>query len=163
MTTTRHGSATIEFPTDCEIKIQRAFEAPKSLVFDALTKPEHVRVWYSADGVPLHVCEIDLRVGGKYHFAWHAKDVECSFRGTYLEIEPPTRIVSTWVFEGRPEADAVETISLREEDGVTTMTHRFAFKDRASRDANFGGDTQGVQSSFDHLGDLLEDLLAGRS
>ncbi|HTP24445.1 MAG TPA: SRPBCC domain-containing protein [Anaeromyxobacteraceae bacterium] len=163
MTMTRHGSARIDLSTDCEVKIQRTFEAPMSLVFDALTKPEHVRVWFSADGVPLHVCEIDLRVGGKYHFAWHAKDVECSFRGTFMEIEPPTRIVNTWVFEGRPEAEAVETISLSEENGVTTMTDHLVFKDRASRDANFGGDTQGVQSSFNHLGNLLEDLLASRA
>jgi uncharacterized protein YndB with AHSA1/START domain len=160
MTTTRHGSATIDLSSDREVMIQRAFEAPMSLVFDALTKPEHVRVWFSADGVPLHVCEIDLRVGGEYHFAWYSKDVECSFRGTFMEIEPPTRIVRTWVFEGRPEADAVETISLHEERGergVTTMTDLLAFKDRASRDATFGGDTQGAQSSFDHLEDLLAD------
>ncbi len=73
---TRHGSATIDLSTEREVKIQRAFDAPMSLVFDALTKPEHVRLWFSADGVPLHVCEIDLLAGGKYHFAWHAKDVD---------------------------------------------------------------------------------------
>jgi uncharacterized protein YndB with AHSA1/START domain len=161
MTTTRHGSASFEFPSDRETKVERAFEAPISLVFDALTKPEHVCRWFSADGTPLHICENDLQVGGSYHFAWYVDDAECSFRGTYLEIEPPTRIVATWVFDGRPEADAVETITLQEGAGVTTMTDVLVFKDQAGRDANFGGDTDGVQSSFDYLDDLLQELLAG--
>jgi uncharacterized protein YndB with AHSA1/START domain len=161
MAMTRHGSASIDLSNDCEVVIRRDFEAPISLVFEALTSPEHVRVWFSADGVPLHVCEIDLYVGGQYRFAWYAKEIECAFRGTFVEIDPPTRIVNTWVFERRPEAEAVETISLSEQDGVTTMTDRLAFKDRASRDANFGGDTQGVQRSFDYLEDLLAGLVAG--
>ena len=80
-----------------------------------------------------------------------------------MEIDPPRRIVKPWVFEGRPEAETVETITLREENGVTTMTDLLAFKDWPSRDAHSGGDTQGVQSSFDHLDDLPEDLLAGRA
>jgi uncharacterized protein YndB with AHSA1/START domain len=113
MTTTRHGSATIDLSTDREVMIQRAFEAPMSLVFDALTKPEHVRVWFSADGVPLHACEIDLRVGGKYHFAWYAKDLERSFRGTFMEIEPPTRIVRTCSRGGRRPAPSRRSASAR--------------------------------------------------
>jgi uncharacterized protein YndB with AHSA1/START domain len=152
---TRHGSAVFDFPSDRETRVERAFEAPMSLVFEALTRPEHVRRWFSADGEPLHICESDFRVGGSYHFAWYAGDEECSFRGTFLELEPPTRIVATWVFDGSPEAEAVETITLREDDGVTTMTDVLVFEDQASRDVNFGGDHQGVENSFDFLDDLL--------
>ncbi len=100
---TRHGSATVEFPSDREVLVTRQFDAPAELVFDALTKPEHVRVWFGAK--ELEVCEIDLRVGGKYHFVGFVMDGDtatCSFRGTYLEIERPVQLVGTWVFDGKP-------------------------------------------------------------
>ena len=158
MKVNRHGSATTELISDCEVRIQRAFDAPMSLVFDALTKPEHLGVWFSADRTPLHICEIDFRVGGKYHFAWYAKDFECSFRGTFLEIERPTRIVQTWLFEGWPDDEALDTVTLTEDGGITTMTDVLRFKDRASLGNHFQGDTQGLQSSYDQLEDLLAAL-----
>ena len=80
-------------------------------------------------------CSIDLRVGGNYHIVFVTEDgTECSFRGTYLEVEPPTRTVATWLFEGWPDADAVETVDLHETDGVTTLTMTLAFRDQAGRD-----------------------------
>ena len=155
----RHGSATTEIVSDCEVKTQRAFDAPISLVFDALTKPEHLRAHFSPDPEPLHICEIDLRVGGAYHYAWYAPGGrECSFRGTFLEIEPPTRMVATWLFEGWPGDDAIETTTLSEDDGVTTMTTVLRFKNRESLGDHFQGDTQGMQTSFDQLEDLLATL-----
>lgn len=80
MTTTRHGSATFEF-SDRTVTIQRKFEAQMALVFDAITKPEHIRMWSPADDVALHVCEIDLRVGGKYHYAWYAPGTRSAHSG----------------------------------------------------------------------------------
>lgn len=155
----RHGSATTELISDREVKMERSFDAPVSLVFDALTKPEHVRVHFSPDPVPLHICEIDLRVGGKYHYAWYAPGgFECSFRGTFLEIERPTRLVATWLFEGWPDDEAVETMTLREVEGVTTMTDILRFKDRASLGDHLQGDNEGMQTSFDKLEDLLAEL-----
>jgi uncharacterized protein YndB with AHSA1/START domain len=155
----RHGSATTEVISDCEVKTVRAFDAPMSLVFDAITQPEHVRKHFSPDPEPLHICEIDLRVGGTYHYAWHAPaGYECSFRGTFLEIERPTRLVSTWLFEGWPDDDAVETVTLSEIDGVTTMTNILKFKDRASLGDHFQGDTAGMQTSFDQLEDYLAEM-----
>jgi uncharacterized protein YndB with AHSA1/START domain len=71
MTTTRHGSATFEY-TERAVTFQRSFDAPMALVFDPLTKPEHVGVWFSPGAAPLHTCEIDLRVGGHYHDVWYA-------------------------------------------------------------------------------------------
>ena len=82
---------------------------------------------------------------------------ECSFRGTYLEVEPPTRTVATWLFEGWPDAEAVETVELRETDGVTTVTMTMAFRDKAGR-AHMTK-TDGQEDSFDKMEDYLRSLL----
>ena len=82
---------------------------------------------------------------------------ECSFRGTYLEVEPPTRIVQTWLFEGWPDAEAVETDMLKETDGVTKLTVTMVFCDKAGRDHTTKHD--GQESSFDKLEDYLMSLL----
>jgi uncharacterized protein YndB with AHSA1/START domain len=158
MTRNRHGSAIIEFPNDLEIVITREFDAPIQLVFDVFTKPEHVRKHFAPFGEEVTVCEIDLRVGGKYHYVMVTDDgIECSFRGTYLEIEPPTRTVQTWLFEGWPDADAVETMELSETDGVTKLRHRLAFRDQAGRDHMTKFD--GIEANFDHVEDYLRALL----
>jgi uncharacterized protein YndB with AHSA1/START domain len=164
---TRHGSAAVEFPNDREVLITRQFDAPAEFVFDVLIKPEHVRVWFGANKEELEVCDIDLRVGGTYHFVGFVMDGDtatCSFRGTYLEIERPVRLVGTWVFDGRPDAEAMETVELHEEDGVTTMTDRLAFKDQAARDSVTWAAADGVhvdeggQVSWDRLEDYLPTL-----
>jgi uncharacterized protein YndB with AHSA1/START domain len=152
----RHGSAKTEVISDCEVKTERSFDAPIALVFDALTVPEHVRIHFSPDPNPLHICEIDLRVGGKYHYAWFAPGgYECSFHGTFLEIERPTRTVETFLFEGWPDDEAIETMTLSEVDGVTTLTNILKFRDRASLGDHFQGDVEGMQTSFDQLEDML--------
>ena len=111
MRPTEHGSSAIEFPSELEILITREFEAPMQLVFDVFTKEEHVRKTIAPFGEVVTECSIDLRVGGGYHIVFVTDDgVECSFRGRYLEIEPPTRSVQTWRFEGWPDTEAVETM-----------------------------------------------------
>src|SRR6185437_13032369 len=91
-----HGTAVIEFPSDREIVTTREFEAPIALVFDVFTKPEHVRRWFAPFECEVTECSIDLRVGGGYHIVFVTGDgTECSFRGTYLEVERPTRIADT--------------------------------------------------------------------
>jgi len=103
-------------------------------------------------------CSIDLRVGGDYHIVFVTPDgKECSFRGTYLEIDAPTRTVATWLFEGWPGADAVETVELHETDGVTTLTTRMAFRDAAGRAHMNTND--GQEDSFNKLEDYLRSLL----
>jgi uncharacterized protein YndB with AHSA1/START domain len=158
VTPNRHGSAVIEFPNELEIVTTREFDAPLELVFNVLTKPEHVRKWFApfTDGVT--ECSIDLRVGGNYHIVFVTEDgTECSFRGTYLEVEPPTRIVQTWLFEGWPDAWADETVELHETDGVTTLTMTLAFRDKAGRAHMTKHD--GQEDSFDKLEDYLRSLL----
>ena len=157
MTPSRHGSAVIEFPNDLEIVVIREFEAPIELVFDVLTKPEHVSKWFAPFEEKMTVCSIDLRVGGSYHMVFVTEDgTECSFRGTYLEIERPIRTVETWLFEGWPDAEAVETVELHETDGVTKLTNRLAFRDQAGRDHMTK--TDGFEASFDKLEAYLRSL-----
>ena len=159
MTPTRHGSAVIEFPNDLDIIITREFEAPIALVFDVSTKPEHVTKWFFDR--ELKECSIDLRVDGNYHFVFVTDDgTEMTFRGTYLEVEPPTRTVQTWLYDGWPDADAVETMDLHEAHGVTTLTWRLAFSDKAGRDHMTKYD--GILESFDRTEDLLRSLLDQR-
>jgi len=158
VTTTRHGSSVIEYPSKLEILTTREFDAPIALVFDVLTKPEHVRNWFAPFTCEVTVCSIDLRVGGDYHIVFVTEDgKECSFRGTYMEVEPPTRTVATWLFEGWPDADAVESEDLHETDGVTTLTMKLAFSDQAGRDHMTKTDCQ--EDSFNKLEDYLRSLL----
>lgn len=159
MTPNRHGSSVVEYPNDLEILTTREFDAPLQLVFNVLTKPGHVRNWFAPFEDKVTECSIDLRVGGDYHIVFVTPDgKECSFRGTYLEIDAPTRIVATWLFEGWPDAEAVETTELRETDGVTTLTMRLAFRDAAGR-AHMKTENDGQESSFDKLEDYLASLV----
>jgi uncharacterized protein YndB with AHSA1/START domain len=147
MTHNRHGSAVIEYPSDLEILTTREFDAPIELVFDVLTKPEHVRHWFAPFEDTMTVCEIDLRVGGTYHMVFVTGDgTECSFRGTYLGIDRPTRIIDTWLFEGWPDAEAVRM--------------NLAFRDQAGRDHMTR--TDGQEDSWDKMEDYLRSLTAPR-
>src|SRR5438093_1913929 len=158
VTPNRHGSSVIEFPNELEIVTTREFDAPVALVFDVFTKPEHVRKWFAPFTCEVTECSIDLRVGGNYHIVFVTDDgTECSFRGTYLEVEPPTRTVATWLFEGWPDADAVESVDLHETDGVTTLTMTLAFRDQAGRDHMTKSD--GQEDSFNKMEDYLRSLL----
>jgi uncharacterized protein YndB with AHSA1/START domain len=109
-------------------------------------------------GEEVTVCSIDLRVGGDYHFVFVTDDgTEMSFRGTYLEVEPPTRTVQTWLYDGWPGVEAVESMDLDETDGVTKLTYRLAFRDQSGRDHMTKFD--GLEANFDNIEDLLRSLL----
>ena len=154
----RHGSAIFEYPSELEIVTVREFDAPLELVWDVLTKAKHVRHWFAPFTDRVTECSIDLRVGGDYHIVFVTEDgAECSFRGTYTEIEPPTRAVSSWLFEGWPDAWADETVELSETDGVTKLTTTLAFRDAAGRAHMTRHD--GQEDSYDKLEDYLRSLL----
>ena len=155
MTPTRHGSSVIEFPNELEIVITREFDAPIALVFDVFTKPEHVTRWMF-DREPKE-CSIDLRVGGTYRYVFVTDDgKEMVFHGTYLEVERPTRPVETWLYDGWPDADALETMDLHEAHGVTTLTLMLAFSDQAGRENMTKYD--GLLESLDRVEDVLGGL-----
>ncbi len=161
MTPNRHGSSVLEYPNELEIVTIRQFDAPLQLVFDVFTKPEHVSKWFAPFTDRVTECSIDLRVGGSYHIVFVTPDgTECSFRGTYSVVEPPTRTVATWLFEGWPDADAVETVELHEAGGVTTLTMRMVFSDQAGRDHMTTND--GQEDSFNKLEDYLRSVLEGQ-
>jgi uncharacterized protein YndB with AHSA1/START domain len=158
MTPDRHGSAVVEFPNALEIVITRDFDAPIALVFDVFTKEEHIRNTFAPFGEEMTVCSVDLRVGGSYHYVMVTDDgTECSFRGTFLEIEPPARTVQTWLFEEWPDAEAVESIDLRETDAGTRLTYRLAFRDQAGREHMTKFD--GMEANLDNIEDYLRSLL----
>ena len=165
MTSNRYGSGNVEFPNELEVLVTRKFDAPITLVFDVLTKPEHVSKWGATPPDQMKECSIDLRVGGAYRSAFITGDgAEFVIQGTYLEVEPPTRTVETWLFNFWPEAEAVETMQLHETDGVTTLTIRTAFRDTAGRnhmaEAMTGpGADNGQQASFDAMEDILRALI----
>jgi uncharacterized protein YndB with AHSA1/START domain len=157
VTSTRHGTSVIGYPSELEIVTTREFDAPIELVFDVLTKPEHVRHWFAPFTDVVTECAIDLRVGESYHIVFVTESgKECSFRGTYLEIERPTRTVATWLFEGWPDAEAVDTVELQETNGVTKLTTTLAFRDQAGRDHMTKSD--GQEDSFNKLEDYLRSL-----
>src|ERR671911_2970252 len=122
MAATSSGTAVVTLPTDTQILITREFAAPKHLVYKAWTTPELIKRWWSANRGEVTLAEVDLRVGGKWRYVMIADGFEVGFHGEYREIVPNERIVSTEVFEGMPDAEALDTLTLAEKNGRTTLT-----------------------------------------
>ena len=158
---TRHGSATVTLPSDREILITRRFDAPAALVFKAWTTPELVKRWWGFENAQWLVCEIDLRVGGRWRYVTREADgTEVGFHGEYREIEAPRRIVSTEVFEGFPDAAAIDTAVFEERDGVTTLRITVLHEKREHRDGHIAS---GMESGMNVSMNRLEDIVtAGR-
>ena len=158
MTTTRHSSATVTTPSEREIVITRSFDAPLDLVWQAMTTPRLVLRWWGPQWCPLVSCEIDLRVGGSWRYVSLADDgSELGWHGTYREIEPRERIVSTEVFEGFPDAESVNTMTLTHAEGVTTAQTVVLHRSRENRDGHLqSGMEGGMQETFNRLDDLLD-------
>jgi uncharacterized protein YndB with AHSA1/START domain len=158
----RHGSAVLTLPSDTEILITRSFDAPAELVFRAYTTPELVRRWWGFETSEWLVCEVDLRVGGRWRYVTREEGgFEVGFHGEYREIDAPRRLVSTEVYEGAPVPDpdaagTLNTVTLDEVDGVTTMTVLVQAPSQEVRDAIIeSGMEGGMQVSFDRLEDLV--------
>ncbi len=159
-TSNRKGSATVTLLGDTEIVIARAFDAPAALVFKAYTTPELVRRWWGFDTMEWLVCDIDLRVGGTWRYVTrHEAGFEVGFHGEYREIDAPTRLVCTEVFEGMPDASALDLIDFTEVDGVTTMTTVVQHSCKEHRDAHIdSGMEGGMQVSMDRMEDVVDEL-----
>jgi uncharacterized protein YndB with AHSA1/START domain len=150
------GTAKVTLPTDEQILITREFDAPKHLVYEAWTTPELVRRWWSGERGEMTVAEIDLRVGGRWRYAMVANaGFEVAFHGEFHEIVPNERIVSTEAYEGIPDADehaSLNTLTLTERDGRTTLEVLVQHKDKAGRDMHIeSGMEGGMQEAMDHL------------
>ncbi|MPY93337.1 MAG: ATPase [Acidimicrobiia bacterium] len=156
----RHGSAVITLPSDTEFLVTRVFDARAELVFKAFTTPELVKRWWGFETSEWLVCEIDLREGGQWRFVVREGDMEVGFHGEYREIAGPHRLVSTEMYEGVPDPEpedyALNTMTLDEHDGVTTMTLLVRFASQEGRDAVLAtGMESGMQVSYDRLDDLV--------
>ncbi|HKS07099.1 MAG TPA: SRPBCC domain-containing protein [Gemmatimonadaceae bacterium] len=150
----RSSEATVSTPTDLEIVITRAFRAPRSLVFEAWTKPEHVAHWWDPDGHALDQCEIDLRTEGAFRFV-HAGERGHTFGGVYREIKRPDRIVFATPTQSGGERTG--TLEFRERDGVTTLTMTIACETKADRDQMLRiGVADGTQRTLENLANYLQ-------
>jgi uncharacterized protein YndB with AHSA1/START domain len=154
---TRPGSATVTTPSEREILITRTFDAPAERVFDAWTTPEHVRRWWGSEEAPLVECDIDLRIGGSWRYVMRDADgSEFAWHGIYREIERPGRLVSTEVFEGFPDAEALNSATFTEQDGTTTLSVTVLHASRENRDGHLdSGMEAGMQLVLDRLEDLV--------
>jgi uncharacterized protein YndB with AHSA1/START domain len=147
-------------PTDREIVITRTFDAPRALVFEAWTKPEHVRHWWGWRTSTMITCEADVRPGGSWRYVTREENgMEVPFTGVYQEVTPPERVVHTEIYDIEPfnQGDpAVSTVTFREENGRTTVTVSALYPSKEIRDAVLGsGMEAGAAESYDRLSELL--------
>ena len=164
-TSTSTNELKVTTPSDREIMLVRSFDAPRHLVFEAMTKPELVRRWLlGPPGWTMPICEIDLRVGGSFRYLWrHADGTEMQLSGVYREIEAPGRLVNTERFDYGCAAQAGESLGtavLTERDGKTTVTTTVLYPTKEARDGVIAsGMEHGVKAGYDRLEELLAEMV----
>ena len=157
--------AQVTLPSEREVKVTRSFRAPRALVYKAYTEPQLVKRWLlGPPGWSMPVCEMDVRVGGRYRWRWRSDQdgSEFGFAGTFREVQPPSKLVDTEAYDsgtvgdGYPGNDAIVTVSFTEEVGVTTVTTLIDFGSKEARDAAVAtGMTDGMEQSYQLLDRLL--------
>jgi uncharacterized protein YndB with AHSA1/START domain len=148
-------------PSDREIVLTRLFDAPRHLVFEAMTRPEHVRRWWGIldDKHSVPVCEIDLRPGGAWRFVGRGPMGEYGFHGVYREIAPPDRVVFTEIYDPFPDVESVVTSIFTEENGKTRLTVKCLYPSVEVRDMVLGtGMAKGAAISYDRLEEVVAEL-----
>ena len=149
----------ITTPSDFEIAMTRQFDAPRRLVFDAMTRPEYVVRWLGCDAFAMPECEIDLRVGGTYRFVFRSADgIEHVLTGTYREVVRPERVVfgETISMPGFTSDEYLVTSTLVEAGGRTTLTTTIKHPTKEARDGHLSsGIEQGVAPAYDRLADVV--------
>jgi uncharacterized protein YndB with AHSA1/START domain len=156
----RVGATTFTTPSDREIVMTRVVDAPRKLVWEAHTNPEHLPNWMlGPEGWSMPVCEIDLRPGGAWRFVWRRSDgTEMQMCGEYREITPPERLVGTESW-GDEWPETLNTLILSEADGKTTITSTILFVSKEARDAALEtGMKDGASLSFDRLAEYLRTM-----
>jgi uncharacterized protein YndB with AHSA1/START domain len=158
--TTDSHQATVTLPADDQILITREFDAPRHLVYKAWTTPELVKRWFGGNHGEVTSAEIDLRVGGSWRYVMGGGDgPQFGFHGEYREIVPDEKIVSTEVYEGAPDAESLNTLTLTEQDGRTTMTMLVQHQSAANRDAVLAaGMESGMNAALDALERVVRSL-----
>ena len=157
--------AQVTLPSDREVKVTRSFRAARPLVYRAFTEPALVQRWLlGPPGWSMPVCEMDVRVGGRYRWRWRSNTdaSEFGFTGTFREVQPPWKLVHSEAFDpgtvggGYPGSEALVTVTFTERDGITTMTSLIDFGSKETRDAAIAtGMTDGMEQSYQLLDELL--------
>jgi uncharacterized protein YndB with AHSA1/START domain len=153
MAMTTNRTAAVTLPTDTQILITREFDAPRHLVYKAYTTPELIKRWWGGDRGEVTLAEVELHVGGKWRYVLTATGgFEVGFHGEYREIVPNELIISTEIFEGAPEAEAVVTHTFTEKNGHTTLTMLMQLPSQEVRDTIINSGMEGgLQEALDHL------------
>jgi len=169
--------AEVTLPSDREVRVTRTFNAPRQLVWDAHTKPELLRRWQCGyDGWDMPVCDMDVRVGGKYRWQWRNRDdgKQFGFFGTYIEVNGPSKLVQEEYFDpgdvggpggiggAMPIGDpCIGSLEFSERNGVTTVVCNLTYVSKEARDGAVStGMTDGMEYSYGRLDDML---LGGQS
>ena len=151
-------------PSDREIRLSRLFDAPRHLVFEAMSQPAHIKRWWGnlGEGYSVPVCEVDLRPGGKWRFSNRTPKGElANFYGVYREVTPPGRVVFTEIFEPFPDAESVVTTVLTEENRKTRLTATCLYPSADIRDMVLKtGMARGAGLSYDRLEEVAAGLTA---
>jgi uncharacterized protein YndB with AHSA1/START domain len=151
------GKITLSTPSDLEVVMTRVFNAPRRLVYEAHSKPEHIQRWWGPRGSTMTSCEMDFRPGGRWRFVLREADgSENAFRGEFRETVEPEKIVQTFEWEGMPGHISVDTLTLVEQHGKTTATTTSRFGSVEDRDGMLqSGMEAGANESYDRLEEHL--------
>jgi uncharacterized protein YndB with AHSA1/START domain len=156
----RADAAVVTKSTPRELIISRVFDAPRALVFEAWTKPEHMVHWFGPNGFTLPVCEMDFRVGGKCRFCMRASDGNEHYaQGIYREVVPAERIVWTSSFEDVPGSEILTSVTFADHEGKTKITvhQTYSFESESTRGAR-----QGWTETLEHLAAYVANNLNGK-
>lgn len=158
--------AQVSLPSDREVEVTRSFRAPRALVYEAYTKPALLQRWLvGLPGWTMPVCEMDVRVGGRFRWRWRYEDgSEFGFHGEFRDVEPPSLLRHTETYDpgdmgnSMGDDDALVTVRLEERDGMTTVTTLIEYASQEDRDAAMAtGMTDGMEISYQRLGELLDE------
>ena len=160
MVTTSSGKTVFTMPSDTEVVATRTFDAPREMLWEAFTNPEHIPKWMlGPDGWEMPVCEIDLRPGGKWRYTWRKSDgsFEFSMYGEFREIVRPERLVNTETFD--PHPPSLNTTTFTEKAGRTLVVATVVYASKEVRDGALStGMTDGWGQSYDRLDEFLASL-----
>jgi uncharacterized protein YndB with AHSA1/START domain len=158
----KRPALTVTLPSDREIAMTRVFDAPRRLVFEACSRPEHVARWWGPRGSTLTVCEMDFRPGGAWRFVLRGEDGrDHPFKGVYREVVPPERVVATFIYDVDfiRDSPALETVTFEEHDGRTTLRINVLHQSKEARDGHLhSGMESGANQSYDRLAEFLRTM-----
>jgi uncharacterized protein YndB with AHSA1/START domain len=156
---TRRNAMAVSLPSDLEVRLTRTFDAPRALVWEAISKPEHLRNWMGPSRMTMAACEMDRRPGGAWRFILREPDGrEHPFKGVYREIVPPERVVQTFIYDVDfiRDFESVETMTLIEYGGKTTLAVTVRHQTKEARDGHLNSGMEGgAGQSYDRLAELL--------